>query len=472
MHEYNTAIQQQNERIRYGLFKLLCLGLGVGALAWTVICIHFELYRSAWIPGGFLLITLFNLAVCRLAGGLSWCMGIQVLISLVFPFALQAAMGGATASGMVIFWSFVALTGAPTFKRRFSVILWVVLDVIATVMFTLFDPVINLGDRRELFDPLITQGFLTFNVASVTILIFSIALQFVRVQGRMRKRLMQVKYELQVANVVLEEQRADMLNGMRYARHIQNALLPDLHTARDVLDDIHVMDRSRDAVGGDTYWYGGHGAHSFLVILDCTGHGTPGAMLSMLCHGILNELVYKDHVEQGNELIRRTQLALDQHLHRDRSGSTDGAEMAVIHFDDSRSTVHFSGIGCSMIQADAHRVEVHRGQRSLPTMISGWSGLQSVPLRLTVGTRLYLFTDGILDQFGSGGRTKYSLRRLVEEVANCAPLPFTQATEQVETALSEWRGDHEQVDDMLLIALVPQAKWSRVGQLQANISAA
>lgn len=472
MHERNTTIQQQNERIRHGLFKLLCLGLGTGALVCAVMCIHFELYRSACIPLGFLVITLLNLALCRLAGGLSWCMPVQVLISLVLPFVFQAAMGGSTASGMVSFWSFVALAGALTFQRRLSAIVWVALEVIAVIVFTLFDPIIDLGDHRGPLDPLMAERFLAFNVASVTILIFSLALQFVRVQGRIRKRLMELKHELQVANTVLEEQRADTLNGMRYARHIQNALLPDLHAAGDVLRSVHVIDRSRDAVGGDTYWYGGHGDHSFLVVLDCTGHGMPGAMLSMLCHGILNELVYRDRVVHGNDLIRRTQLALDQHLHRDRSGSKDGAEMAVIHFDSANGMVHFSGIGCSMIQADAQSVEVHRGQRSLPAMIRGWCDLQSVPVKLTAGARLFLFTDGILDQFGSGSRAKYSLKRLVEQVRSSAQLPFEQASELIEAGLSDWKGDHEQIDDMLLIALEPDAKWTLEGRLEEKVRAA
>lgn len=459
------TIQQQNERIRQSMFKLLCLGLGIGAVVWSALCLGFGLYRSAAIPLGFVVITLLNLALCRLSGRMAWCMRVQVLFSLVLPFLFQAVLGGSVASGMVMFWSFVALAGALTFQSRYIAIGWVALEVLVVLAFTLFDPVIDLGDPLRTVTPATQRWFLAFNVASVTVLLFSLALQFVRVQGRMRKRLHEVRQELEATNDVLSMQRMDTLNGLRYARQIQSALLPDLGAHDELFSKVHVLDRPRDTVGGDSYWCGGQGDHRFLVILDCTGHGMPGALLSMLCHGILNELVYKDRVEQGSELIRRTQIALDRLLNRDRNGRKDGAEMAVIHFDKATGRTKFSGLGCSLIHSISTSVHVHRGQRPLPTMINGWNGLEDIQLELSSASRLHLFTDGVVDQFDGEQRMKFSLKRLVHLITTHADTPLEEAERGIVEALNAWRKEGDQIDDMLMLAVEPVPTWHRT---QAN----
>lgn len=458
----NMTIQQQNERIRLSMFKLLCLGLGLGALAWTVLCVAFGLYRCAAIPLGFVVITLLNLALCRLSGRMAWCMRVQVLFSLLLPFLFQAVLGGSVASGMVMFWSFVALAGALTFQSRVIAIGWVALEVTIVLAFTLFDPVIDLGDPLGAITQETRRWFLSFNVASVTVLLFSLALQFVRVQGRMRKRLHEVRQELEAANTVLSTQRSDTLNGLRYARQIQSALLPDLGAHTELFSKVHVLDRPRDTVGGDSYWCGGHGDHRFLVIMDCTGHGMPGALLSMLCHGILNELVYKDRIDKGSELIRRTQIALDRLLKRDNSGRKDGAEMAVVHFDRRERRAYFSGLGCSVIHSMGTHVTVLRGQRPLPTMMNGWNGLEDIDLELGSTSRLHLFTDGVVDQFDAEQRLKFSLKRLVDLVCTHAATPLEKAELGIVEALSDWRKEGDQIDDMLMLAVEPDVRWHRI----------
>lgn len=456
------TIQQQNERIRLSMFKLLCLGLGLGAMVWSALCLWLGLYRCALIPIGFVGITIVNLALCRASGRMAWCMRIQVLFSLVLPFVFQAALGGSAASGMVMFWSFVALAGALTFQSRFIAIGWVALEVVTVLLFTLVDPVLDLGDPILNITDMERRGFLSFNVASVTVLLFSLALQFVRVQGRMSKRLHEVRQELEAANTVLSTQRSDTLNGLRYARQIQSALLPDLGAHTELFSKVHVLDRPRDTVGGDSYWCGGQGDHRFLVIMDCTGHGMPGALLSMLCHGILNELVYKDRIDKGSELIRRTQIALDRLLKRDNSGRKDGAEMAVVHFDRRERRAYFSGLGCSLIHSTRNSVHVHRGQRPLPTMINGWNGLVDVDLDLGSTSRLHLFTDGVVDQFDAEQRLKFSLKRLVDLITTHAATPLEQAERDIVQALKDWRREGDQIDDMLMLAVEPDVRWHRI----------
>lgn len=249
------------------------------------------------------------------------------------------------------------------------------------------------------------------------------------------------------------------MKALGYARQIQQALLPDLRSQKALFSAVHVLDRPRDMVGGDSFWCGGHGDHQYLVVIDCTGHGMPGALLSMLCHGIFNELVYKDHVGSGSELIRRAQTALDQLLHRNRSGTKDDAEIAVLHFDHRKQRVTFSGLGCSLIHTKKGHIEIHRGQRSLQSMMERWDRLEEIPLVISSSSRLYMYTDGVVDQFNAAGKTKFSTKRLIEFLKGQGDLSFAAARNGLIAALDDWRKDGDQTDDMLLVALEPSASW-------------
>lgn len=197
------TVQQQNERIRLTMFKLLCSGMGIGALVWAMLCMWFNLYRCALIPLGYLLITVLNLVFCRANGQVGWCMRVQVFFSLILPFLFQATLGGGAPSGLVMIWSFVALGGALTFQRRVVSIGWVVLEIVIIIVFAIYDPIIELGDPLSPVSLSTQNRFLAFNLACVTVLIFTLAIEFVRVQGRMRRKIHEVRQELESANQLL-----------------------------------------------------------------------------------------------------------------------------------------------------------------------------------------------------------------------------------------------------------------------------
>ncbi len=460
MENRTTSAQQQNERIRTKMFQYLCAGLSIGALSWFAICLSVGYFIPAIIPGAFILLTIINLVLCRSTGRTTLCMHFQVLISLLLPFLFQSTLGGLFSSGMVMFWSFVALAGALTFQRRASAMIWISFEVALILYWTFVDPVFGNSKGPNALVPIeLQRRFLAFNIVAVTILIFSLAFYFVRIQGRMRKRLHEVRQEILEVNQALEDRNAEVAQGLRYARHLQSATLPDLTAQGDLFANSFIMDRSKDLVGGDIYWFGRCNERSFFVLLDCTGHGLSGAMLSMLCQGILNELVYKDQVSSASDLIRRTQLALDVRLNRGRSGTKDGAEMAVLCFDHGKHTVHFSGLGCSLLLEHAGEVVQLRGQRPLPCMIANWESLTDSRIPLFGGTRVFVYSDGVVDQFNGGDHAKFSTKRLVQEVATHSGTPLNHAGSSIAAALEKWTGDTDQLDDMLLIGFEMSAAW-------------
>jgi serine phosphatase RsbU (regulator of sigma subunit) len=464
-----TDHQLQNRAIRQRLFAQLCIGLSIGALLWGIICTSLGLHECSFIAYGFIALTALNLMVCRRTGSMDLCMQFQVFISLVLPFVFQSALGGMHSSGMVMFWSFVALAGALTFQRRLTSLAWVVLEIVMVLIWVIADPIFpaSVFPAPEIDEPT-SRYFLALNIAAVASVIFSLALFFVRVQGRSRKRMHEVKQELSVLNVALEERSLEVAQSLTYARHLQSATLPDLDAHPHLFQEQFVWGRSKDAVGGDTHWLGSFGDHSYLILLDCTGHGIPGAMLSMLCHGILNEVVFRDEAQTAAEVIALTQKRLDQQLNRARTGSQDGAEMAVLKFDRATHTVTFAGIGCSLIHTTDTTVSTLRGDRVLRTQQANWQGLSETTLSLEDASRLYLFTDGVTDQFCEQEVRKYSLKRLESALHGLREAPFKDVQNQLQSSFQLWRGGTAQVDDMLIIGVRPQVAWcmAHVGNAQ------
>lgn len=414
---------------------------------------------ASLLPHGFLLVTLVNLALFRITRLQDACMHAQVLMGLLLPFLFQSALGGIAASGMVMFWSFVALAGALTFQRRTIGLAWITLEVALVLAWTLIDPVFEPFLDRTGTTGALAIGFLAFNVTSVTIILFGLAMYFVRVQGRSRKRLHEVRQELTELNERLQDRSTEIAQSMAYASRIQRTILPDLGRHHELLKDHTVLLRSKDTVGGDMYWSGSNGSTSYLVLLDCTGHGIPGAMLTMLCHGVLNEVVFGRMARSAADVIDLTQQRLDDHLDRHYSGNKDSAEMAVLCFDHDRGTVTFAGLGCSLIIAEEAEVRTIRGARALPTQLSRDYAVPEHDLDLSKDPTLFLFSDGVVDQFDTHQRHKFTQRRLEAAIRMTAGRSLADRSERLLQALQDWKGATDQTDDMLLIGLRLSESW-------------
>ncbi len=459
MPALQSDLNHQNQAIRARLFLYLCLGIGTGAAIWGLICTVRGSYMASLLPYGLLLLTLVNLGLFRIPRLQDACMHGQVLMGLLWPFLFQSALGGIAASGMVMFWSFVALAGALTFQRRMIGLTWITLEVLLVMSWTLSDPVFNAFIDRPAATGVLAISFLAFNVTSVTIILFGLAMYFVRVQGRSRKRLHEVRQELTVLNDRLQDRSTEIAQSMAYASRIQRTILPDLDRHPDLFEDHAVLLRSKDTVGGDMYWSGTNGSTSYLVLLDCTGHGIPGAMLTMLCHGVLNEVVFGQMARSSAEVIDLTQQRLDDHLDRHHSGNKDSAEMAVICFDRERGTVTFAGLGCSLMIAEEKEVRTIRGARALPTQLSRNYTVPEFDLDLSKDPTLFLFSDGVVDQFDTHQRRKFTQRRLESAIESTAGLPLPERAERLHQALQDWKGSSDQTDDMLLIGLQLSQRW-------------
>lgn len=257
---------------------------------------------------------------------------------------------------------------------------------------------------------------------------------------------------------MVEEKNAEIMSSIRYAQRIQNALLTSDEHWDAISQDYFVMLKPKDVVSGDFYW-----AHYFndnkaiWVAADCTGHGVPGAFMSMLGIGFLNEIVIEDNIQNPDEILNRLRTKIINALRQKgvQHQQMDGIDLALCLLDKSSSRLYFSGANNPLwIMRNKEIIEVSADKQPVGYLIEDKAEpftMHEVPLQK--GDTIYTFTDGYADQFGGENGKKYKYKRFRELLKSVESKPMKAQKELIEEAFEKWKGAHEQVDDVCIIGV-------------------
>jgi serine phosphatase RsbU (regulator of sigma subunit) len=260
--------------------------------------------------------------------------------------------------------------------------------------------------------------------------------------------------ELKHAYDLIEEKNRDITSSINYARRIQNAILPDLKEIRGLHNRCFVLYIPKAIVSGDFYWFCRRGEKLVIAAGDCTGHGVPGALMSMLGISFLEEIVNRRGIiESGsilNELRREIQYAL--HQKGTRNEAKDGMDISLCVTDRSKNTIQYSGAFNNLYLVREGQLIEYRADR-MPIGIFEESenkytvhNIGSLP-----GDMIYMFSDGFADQFGGPENKKFRYSSLKAAFVEIHKLPVQKQKQYLERRLIEWKGDKEQIDDVLIV---------------------
>jgi len=267
---------------------------------------------------------------------------------------------------------------------------------------------------------------------------------------------------LAAAHAELNRANASINEGIRYARRIQLALLPGRNAHGGLLEDIAVAWQPLDAVGGDYYWIGEIGGRCIIAVMDCTGHGVPGAFMTAIVASALTRIL-QDHGHEDparilalmNALVRK---ALRQDAEDDDRTSNDGLDAAVCVIDPAAQRLSFAGANLPLLYHADRELHLIKGNRhslgyrdSRPDF-----AFQRHDLALRPGMRFYLFTDGVIDQVGGPSRRLFGRRRLQEALRAAPDLPMDQQLDRLLGTLAAYRNGEALRDDLTFIGFVPR----------------
>ncbi|MBA2612727.1 MAG: SpoIIE family protein phosphatase [Bacteroidetes bacterium] len=256
---------------------------------------------------------------------------------------------------------------------------------------------------------------------------------------------------------LIARKNKDILDSILYARTIQDAVLVPKNEIAKQLKDFFIFSKPKDIVSGDFYFYKETKKGVILAAADCTGHGVPAGFLSMIGNAFLNEIVTLNEditpAQILNELSKMIISSLNQN--RSDSESKDGMDIAILYFDDKKETVQYAGAQNSVyivrdcelkdIKADLFPVGISESDTVAP--------FKNTKIDLKKGDALYLFSDGFADQFGGAQGRKFMKRQLKDLLVENSTKPMTEQEKILDHTFTLWKGEFNQVDDVLIIGV-------------------
>jgi serine phosphatase RsbU (regulator of sigma subunit) len=255
----------------------------------------------------------------------------------------------------------------------------------------------------------------------------------------------------------IQEKNKKINDSINYARRIQNAILPDNSIINKALPDSFVLYKPRDVVSGDFPWFVQSGDNIFIAAVDCTGHGVPGALLSLIGYFLLNDIVRSRGVNDPGKILDLLDEGVTQTLRQDRgdAATKDGMDIALCRIDTKLNVVEYAGAHRPLLVMKGGAMEEIKGDRC-PVgggIVKNQVGFTTTRVQLKHGDSIYFSSDGFPDQFGGSEGRKLGSKRTRELVEQLHTLPASEALNAFDEAWESWRGDHKQTDDVLLIGI-------------------
>ncbi len=256
-------------------------------------------------------------------------------------------------------------------------------------------------------------------------------------------------------NQKLTEQHKDITDSIRYAKRIQETILQTPDAVKGIFGDSFVLFKPKDIVSGDYYWFYEDDQYKYVAAIDCTGHGVPGAMMSMVANSIFKEVFINKKVQETDLILHTLDYELSTTLHNNETDAfNDGMDISLVRVDKTTLDIQFSGALRSIMILDENGVTEVRGSRyPLGFYPDVNKKFERVDMKLQKGACVYLYSDGFADQFG-GERCKKMNRVNFKELLKTAyEMPIDEQEAFLEYAFNNWKQDEEQTDDVMVIGI-------------------
>jgi len=261
--------------------------------------------------------------------------------------------------------------------------------------------------------------------------------------------------DLLSANLELSEKNTTIRQSIHYAEKIQRAMLPDIHTLKSKFEDAFVLFKPKDIVSGDFYWYLHIEDKTVFACADCTGHGVPGGLLSMLGISYLNELVGNQMLLEPSQLLEemRNKIKISLRQTGKIGEQKDGMDISICMVDHKKNILEFAGANNGIFHVHDHKLCEVKPTRNPVGIYRREVPFKTEAIQLTKGDSLYCYTDGFVDQFGGENRKPFKKSRLKQELLRLHSLSMDKQKKQLESILVEFMMGHDQIDDITLVGL-------------------
>ena len=259
----------------------------------------------------------------------------------------------------------------------------------------------------------------------------------------------------------VEAQKREITDSIEYAKKIQSVLLPEESLINEILNDYFVLFRPRDIVSGDFYWVTAKANKTIVVAADCTGHGVPGAFMSLLGITFLSSIVQNEENPHADLILNQMRETVIKSLKQTGKEleNRDGMDMAISIIDWENERIEYAGANISLLllrstkESPHELIEIRADRMPIGFFSAELSPFKRHHITFLPGDSFYMFSDGYCDQFGGPDLKKFKKKNLTKLLSEVHSFSMTEQKKRITQALDDWKGDMPQVDDILMVGI-------------------
>lgn len=259
---------------------------------------------------------------------------------------------------------------------------------------------------------------------------------------------------LSIMHKKLAEKNKDLIDSIKYARKIQRAVLPDKEKLEDLKEQSFIYYRPRDIVSGDFYWFKKINDIYIIAIADCTGHGVPGAFMSLIGTTLLDHIIQDPTMLPPAESLSLLNQQLREAVSMGHEETADGMDIALITYHATHHLIQFAGANQNLYRISEHQLYEYNGDKhSIGGKYENNKHFHGIDISVKSGDMIYLFTDGYADQFGGPKNKKFKKSQLKELLLQIHSMELTEQKRILHESFLQWKGKNTQTDDILIFGL-------------------
>lgn len=258
---------------------------------------------------------------------------------------------------------------------------------------------------------------------------------------------------------LVEIKQQEILDSINYARRIQKAILPPNNLINEYIPNSFILYKPKDIVAGDFYWLEKYGSTTFVAAADCTGHGVPGAMVSVVCNNGLNRSVREYKITSPAKILDKTKEIVVQEFEKSDDKVNDGMDIALLSIDElgaeDKYLVKYAGANNPLwyIKGDTKELHVIKADKQPIGKCENSKSYTEHELNLSKGDTMYIFSDGYVDQFGGEKGKKLKSVNFKKLILEISAHSMSEQRHHLDEFFEDWRKNHEQLDDVCIIGV-------------------
>ncbi|MBK7667390.1 MAG: SpoIIE family protein phosphatase [Sphingobacteriaceae bacterium] len=261
---------------------------------------------------------------------------------------------------------------------------------------------------------------------------------------------------LKEQNTIISQKKQEIDHSIQYAKGIQIALLPDINDIRTYFPESFIYYLPKDVVSGDFYWFHKVGDYFYCVAADCTGHGVPGALMSIVSMDKIIQAIFEKKLFEPSDILKFLNVEIKNALkqHNDASKQRDGLDIALIRINTKTNTLDFSAANRPLYIISNKVLSEHKADK---VAIAGFTpdnyDFKQLSIKLNKDDCLYIASDGYADQFGGNEGKKFMTKNFKSLLQSSSSKDMKTQETEVINSHTGWKGNYEQVDDILVIGI-------------------